>query len=275
MLLLPLGAQPAGRHASAGMPAQRRPCALDSIAWSHPDRTALPGGLKEVSGLAVLPDGRLLAHDDERGLVSVLDGKSGKRVAQFSLGPGMPRADFEGIALLGDRLFLSTSSGRVYETRVGRDGEQVPFRIHDTQLGSLCELEGLAADPRAGVLLMSCKEPHAPELHGLTVVFAWSPAGNGSQEIRFGAQEDAFEAGKVKTFRPSAVELLPGGDLLILSAADRAIAHVTPPATVNCVHRLAAPHPQAEGLARFADGRLAVADEGSPAHLTFYGRTQR
>jgi len=272
--VLPLGAQRHGTR-SAGATQARPACALDSVDWTDHDRTALPGGLREVSGLAVLPDGRLLAHDDERGLVSILDGRSGKRLAQFSLGPRMPRDDFEGIALLGDRLFLSTSGGRLYETRVGRDGEEVPYHVHDTGLGSLCEMEGLGADPETGTLLLPCKEPRTSELRGRTVVFAWSADRSGLEGIRFRAQESRLHIDKVNTFRPSAIELLPAGGLLLLSGADRAIAHVVPPGVVRCVRRLDSRHGQPEGLAMLPDGRLAIADEGSPARLTFYSRRSR
>lgn len=254
---------------------RRPPCILDSIAWAEPHRIALPGGLREVSGLALLGDDRLLAHDDERGLVSVLDVRSGERVAQFSLGPRMPRDDFEGIALLGNRLFLSTSGGRLYETSVGRDGEAVPFRIHDTGLGPLCELEGLAADSATGSLLLSCKEPHTSELRGQAIVFAWSVDRAGLEDVRFRAPQTALHADKVNAFRPSAVEVLPGGDLLILSGADRAIAQVTPPGIVRCVRRLDARHRQAEGLALLPGGGVAIADEGDPARLTIYSRRNR
>jgi hypothetical protein len=136
-------------------------------------------------------------------------------------------------------------------------------------------LEGLGADPRAGSLLLSCKEPHRSELRGRTIVFDWSPDRQGLQDVRFRAQESELHVGKVNTFRPSAVAMLPGGDLLILSANDRAIAHVTPPGTVRCVRPLDTRHEQAEGLALLADGRLAIADEGSPPRLTFYGRRSR
>jgi uncharacterized protein YjiK len=261
--------------ADAAAQAGRPPCILDSIAWAEPHRFALPGGLREVSGLAVLADGRLLAHDDERGLVSLLDARSGKRVAQFTLGPRMPRDDFEGIALLGERLFLSTSGGRLYETSVGRDGDALPFRVQDTGLGPLCELEGLAADRATGSLLLSCKEPHTSELRGQVVIFTWSPDGGGLEDVRFRAPQATFHAEKVNGFRPSAVDVLPGGDLLVLSGADRAIAQVTPPGIVRCVRRLDARHRQAEGLALLPGGGLAIADEGDPSHLTIYGRRTR
>jgi hypothetical protein len=254
---------------------QRRSCVLDSIAWSDPQRVALPGALREVSGLALLDGARLLAHDDERGVVSLLDSRSGARAGQFSLGPRLPRDDFEGIAVLGARLFLSTSGGRLYEATVGRDGETVSYRVFDTGLGRLCELEGLAADPATRTLLLACKSPRTSGLRGQVTVFTWSVDRAGLEAIRFRAPEIALRTDRKGSFRPSALEVLPGGDLLILSGADRAIAVVTPPGIVRCTRPLDAGHRQAEGLARLSDGSLAVADEGNPARLTVYPRRTR
>ncbi|HUF75282.1 MAG TPA: hypothetical protein VMM35_03345, partial [Longimicrobiales bacterium] len=103
----------------------------------------LPGRLDEISGLAVTPDGRLFGHDDERALVHEIDPMSGSVGKRFSAGDPPLRGDFEGIAIVGERFFLVTSTGLLYEMREADDRSEAPYRISDTGLGAHCEVEGL------------------------------------------------------------------------------------------------------------------------------------
>ena len=75
---------------------------------------------------------RLLAHDDERGRVVEIDFPAGSIVKDFELGGPRGRVadDFEGIAAAEGRLYLVTSSGRLYEFAEGADGETVPYNRH-------------------------------------------------------------------------------------------------------------------------------------------------
>lgn len=267
-------------EAEAGEPrsttsAQAAACVLDSITWSGPDRVSLPGRLREVSGLALLDEAHLLAHDDERGIIAIIDVETGERTGQFTLGPLLPRDDFEGIAVLGDRLYLASSRGRLYEAPIGEDGQTVEFRVHETGLRDRCELEGLTADTATQTLLLSCKNARSRELRDLVTVFAWSVDRAELAGIRFQAPEPDVAPGNRETFRPSAIDILPDGGLLLLSGADRSIAVVAPPGEVRCSRRLASRHRQAEGLALLPGGGIAIADEGNPGRLTLYTPVSR
>jgi hypothetical protein len=267
----------AGLQAPGGQDAAPRACLLDSVSWSEPRRFALPGRLREVSGLARLDRTRLLAHDDESGIIFRIGARNGQPAGQFALGPRVPRDDFEGIAVLGNRVYLAASGGRLYESEVGGAGTTVTYRVRDTGLGRQCEIEGLAADSSTRSLLLSCKDPRTPALRGQVTVFAWSVDRAVLEGARVRAPVTAFRTGRVRSFRPSAVEVLPGGDLLILSGADHVLAVVTPRGLVRCTRRLAAFHRQPEGLALLHDGSVVIADEGvgGPARLTLYPRRAR
>ncbi len=84
----------------------------------------LPGRLQEISGLAMTPDNRLLAHNDEKGIIVEIDYQSGSIVKAFGLTDlSKPVADdFEGIAVADARIYLVSSSGRLYECPEGADG---------------------------------------------------------------------------------------------------------------------------------------------------------
>ena len=115
----------------------------------------LPRDLEEISGLAMTGDERLLAHNDERAIIFEIDYLQGSIVKSFQLADmNFPVAgDFEGIAATDDKIFLVTSSGRLFEFREGASGESVLFNVYTTGVGRDCEIEGLTYDPEpAGAL---------------------------------------------------------------------------------------------------------------------------
>ena len=119
-------------------------------------RANLPGRLDEVSGLAFTPDGRLFAHDDERGRIHEIDPESGEVGKRFELEDDV-RDDFEGITIVGSRFFLISSTGFLYEFMEADDDASTPFRRTDTRLGAGCEVEGLDYDAASDALLIACK----------------------------------------------------------------------------------------------------------------------
>ncbi|MEM9209243.1 MAG: hypothetical protein AAGA61_08345, partial [Pseudomonadota bacterium] len=128
-----------------------------SLNASSHTQWALPEKLVEISALAMTPDHRLLAVDDERAVIFEIDYVEGGLVKAFALDKPVLRGDFEGLAVLGSTVYLMTSDGDIYAAPEGQDGERVEFERHKTRLGDECEFEGLAADNAAGRLLLLCK----------------------------------------------------------------------------------------------------------------------
>src|SRR3990170_537570 len=124
--------------------------ATDSATLRPVAQWVLPEILREVSGLAITPDGRILAHNDESATVYVIDPKRGVVLKKFSVGANPLVADFEAITVSGSEIFMLESNGRIYQFREGEDEANVRFVVHDTKLGKECEFEGLAVQPGTG-----------------------------------------------------------------------------------------------------------------------------
>ena len=136
----------------------------------------LPGPLEEISGLAMTGDNRLLAHNDERAIVFEIDYQNGSIQKAFQLADlNYPVAgDFEGIAATDDKIFMVTSSGRLYEFREGTSGESVLFNVYTTGVGRDCEIEGLTYDRSQRGLLLMCKDSRSLEMEGQLAIYQWS-----------------------------------------------------------------------------------------------------
>ena len=226
-------------------------------------QVTLPHALREISGLAVTDDGRVLAHDDERGVIYELDYRRGAIVKAFSLGAPPIHGDFEGIAVAGPRIFLMTSTGLLYETREGRDGASVPYVRYDTGLGALCELEG----------------PHTRALVGMVTLFRWSVEQRRPAASRVSIGLAAIVSGTgTRGFAPSAVERDPrSGHYVVVAGPERAVAEVTRDGALVAARLLPRGlHRQPEGITFVGDSVVLISDEGGDRRgtLTWYSHVR-
>ena len=228
---------------------------------------SLPGELVEISGLATDARGHLFAHQDETSAVYEIDPVARRVVKRFHVGRVGLRGDFEGIAVAGDRLFLSTSDGDLVEFRAAADGDVAPTRTVSTGLGRQCELEGLAFDERTASLLLPCKSARVQRLRDRLTVFAVPLATlRPDPEPRLSLPWDALErAGLDDGFHPSAVEVHPAsGSYFFLAAQEEAVLEIGADGAVLAARSLSRNrHPQPEGITFGPDLALWIADEGT------------
>ena len=240
-------------------------------------RIELPADLSEISGLALTPDGTLLAHGDERALVWRIDLTTRRPVARFGLGgrSGVLHGDFEDIAVVGDRLFLVTSAGVIVEGRLGADGETVPAVRRTPDLGGACEIEGLTWDAPTRSLLLLCKTTSAKRWQGHVVVLAVSVDTWRFEDMpRLLVSEKRLAAvtGE-RRFHGSALTWHPRtGTLLLLAGPQRTYAELSRSGAVLGGGRLDKRHRQPEGIAVTPDLSLLISDEaaGRTATITAY-----
>lgn len=241
-------------------------------------RWEMPKVLREVSGLALSDDGRLWVHNDESGIVVAIDHRTGAVVGSYRLGPLLPRADFEGIAVAGDRLFMVTSDGVLYRmTLPARRAKEavLPFEVIDTKLGAQCEIEGLSYDPTDRVLLLACKTPRAKALARQTVVFRWSVVKGGlASPDRLTIPWGELAKGRPgKAFHASSIERDPTtGNYLLISSADHGFGLIDRAGKVLATGPIGRHHRQPEGLAIAKDGTVFIGDEGhrGPGTISVY-----
>ena len=238
----------------------------------------LPDHLKEISGLVLTADGRLLTHGDERGKVFEIDYRRGVIVKEFDVGSPAVHGDFESIALDGDTLLLFTSDGVLYRFPEGADKAVVPYTRLDTELGSECEFESMVVDPPSGSLLLACKKVHDKALRDSLVIFRYplAPPADG-QKARVShlavAITSVVGSNGWDGFHPSDMTIDPvSGNYVVLASLEKALAEITPAGEVIFARPLPPGHDQAEGLAITKDHLLIISDEakGGPALITLY-----
>ena len=235
----------------------------------------LPSRLKEISGLALSPDGRLFSVDDEKAVIYEIDYGKGKIVKEFALGKPALRGDFEGIAYLDGRLLLITSDGLLYSAVEGQDGEYVSYEKTDTEIGEECEIEGLAQDPDQSRLLIVCKEMHDDDDE--LAIFVWHAA-QGQEEngrrIKLPVNDILMQL-ETKNLHPSGIAIHPHSrSLFIIAARQRALIEMDREGGLISAGKLPKKkrHRQPEGVEISPAGELIISDEGdgSRARLAVY-----
>jgi len=237
-------------------------------------RWILPPSLNEVSGLALTSDGRLLAHGDEFGSISVLDPMRGVLLKEFRIGA---KADFEGITVGDGTIYLIDSDGQIYAFREGDPGQRVRYTLHDTGLGRECEFEGIAFDPRRRALLLPCKHVQKKSLRNNVVIYVWQIDDRATPRLSVLAipLRNAIGKNRWTSFRPTDITVDPRtGHYVLIAAQERGILELAPNGSVVASMPLpdSDQHAQAEGVAISEDGMLIVSDEaaGRPASITLY-----
>jgi len=230
-------------------------------------RHTLPSNLREISGLAVSPEGRLFAHDDESAEISEIDPATGKRLRRFGPGRLTVQGDFEGLAIAEGRLFIIASDGTLLEFSPAADGARSEYLRHQTGLGRVCDVEGLAHDARSRALLALCKTMYRGGPPG---IYAFDLQTRQLQPSpRFAVRLPSGES-----LNPSGLAVHAAtGHLVLVAASQRLVVELDRSGNVVATQKLdRRRHPQAEGIEFLQDGTLVISDEaprGRP-HLTLY-----
>lgn len=240
-------------------------------------RSQLPAALREVSGLAIDANGRVLAHADEAGIVTEIVACGDSIGPSIRIGNPPVAEDFEGIVAIGPRLVLITSGGKLYGAERSPGTGVSQFNVVETGLGDVCEIEGLGWNEGEEVLVAGCKEPRRSWGRGRdrsgsdsVTMLKWSTAQRrAAGAIKLPLADISQRTGQ-RRFRTSAVEWSPATRTYIaLAGPESAIIEFTPEGKVVAAHRLnRSLHRQPEGLALRGDSVIMIADEGGNGRAT-------
>ena len=245
---------------------------------SGDSRIELGKGLAELSGLAFTADGRLLVHGDEKAVISQIDPADGAPLDQFTFtGPhGVLHGDFEDIQVVGERIFLVTSSGELYEGRERADGWGVKAVRLSGGLEGVCEAEGMAWDQSTRSLLLLCKQVKSKRWRNDVVILAVSSeTGRVDEQPRMiiPEQQLAHVTG-ARHFNGTAMTRHPvTGTYILIAGPQHAYAEVDARGRVLAGGRLDPQrHRQPESIAIASDRTLLIGDEaaGKTATITGY-----
>jgi uncharacterized protein YjiK len=237
-------------------------------------RFKLPSELAEISGLAFTPDGRLLAHGDERGVIWQIDPATGVPANRFGFGNHgrLLHGDFEDIQVVGQRVFLVTSDGKIFEAGEPSTSVVVDAMLRSAGLAGACEVEGLASDPPTGALLVLCKHAWTKRWRRSMVILAvstntWKFEPQPRILIR---QSELERVTGERQFNGTAIVRHPRtGSYILLAGPQRAYAEVTSAGDVIGGGKLPSElHRQAEGIAIGPDLTLYISDEAAGKHAT-------
>jgi len=234
----------------------------------------MPPELREISGLALTSDGRLLTHDDNVGVVYLLDPRHGVVLKHFAL-EGRVRGDFESITITGSDIYMLASNGTLYQFKEGADGAEVPFTVRDLRLGHECEFESMAYEADSSWLLMPCKNVTKKSLHDQLVIYRLRLHGPDSAGLSMFTIPLATLIGSNgwKSLHPSDMTIDPAtGNYVIITSHEKALIEITPAGELVRSEPLPGQHSQPEGVAITPDGLLIVSDEANrtPAAIALY-----
>ncbi|MGH9424544.1 MAG: SdiA-regulated domain-containing protein, partial [Thermoanaerobaculia bacterium] len=234
----------------------------------------MPPELREISGLVLTPDGRILAHDDEVSKIYAIDPRTGILLKQFTLGSGV-RGDFESITMAGNDIYLLASNGVLYQFQEGEDGVGVPYSAYDLHLGKECEFESMVFQADSNWLVMPCKNAKDKTLQHNLVIYRWKISGPQSSRLSMITIPFAQLIGsnKWKSLHPSDITIDPAsGNFVMITSHEKALIEMTTSGDLVRSEPLPDGHNQPEGIAITKDSILMLSDEAtrSPAAITLY-----
>lgn len=264
------------KRSSPDSVAQESWLARYDLGMKDPRTIRLSSKLREVSGLVMTVDGRLLCHDDESAIVNEVDYHTGDIVKRFTVGSGFMEEDFEGIAVKADTLFLVDSSGELFEFHEKEDRKHAEFRLYKTFLSEKYDVEGLEYDPVTDCLLLACKGYAGRGKKGFKAIYAFDLKKRllePTPRFLIPLREVEKKARKGE-FNPSGIAFHPAAGTLFIISADGELVIETD-RTGRILDQQKIPRKtnrQPEGITFTADNMMIIANDGQGEQgtLTLY-----
>lgn len=243
----------------------------------------LPNDLNEISGLSLSEDGlTLIANNDEEGKIFFIDINNGQIVHKIKFAK---KGDYEGIERVGDKIYVTTSNGKIYEVD-GKGDEKQEATKHKTFLELSNDVEGLAFDADENRLLLACKGKagKGKEFKGKRGIYGFDLKTNVLSERpvflidREKIQEytmdhpaylekilESFTPDQAASaFSPSGIAIHPSSkNIYIVSSVGKLLLVLKPDGTILHIEKLnKTMHRQPEGICFDKDGTMYISSEG-------------
>jgi len=222
--------------------------------------------LKEVSGLALLNDKEILAHNDEEGIVYTLKITNLDLTGKLKIGDEKVQKDFEGIAVVKDSVYMVTSNGVIFKFNYLTKTETADFNMFKTSLKIENDVEGLCYDKTTNSLLLACKnEPGMGNANSRTIYSFNLKKMSLERSPRFVISlKELMQKFGFKNFAPSGIEKNPlNGNFFVLSSNPPSVIELNPQGKILAATRLNPKvNPQPEGITFLKDGTMLISDEG-------------
>jgi uncharacterized protein YjiK len=252
---------------------------------NQPDQAfEMPSGLQEISALSLAEDGNLLTLNDEIGKIFKINKTTGKIVGEYLFKP--EGGDFEGIEMVGNTVYASTSKGSIYAISNYLDSTKRKVEKFTNEALRGADMEGLGYDPTKKTLLLTCKgargnaterELWAFDINAKTyssaAIFtislaqmeAWVKSRTTDNEV---AKELSLSKDGEFNFGASAFAVHPiNGNFYFLSSPGKLLVVTNAKGEIQNILKLDKKiHPQPEGMAFDKDGTLYISNEGKKEH---------
>ena len=233
---------------------------------------SLPSELKELSGLASYEAGRVIAVQDEDGLLFVYDLEKQQVTQRSRFGKDR---DYEGVALTDTMVYVLEKDGDLHRVKLPLKPEYDADK-YETEFSYRNDTEGLCYDPSEDRLLLVPKEEDLdPDLRAENRrgIYAFDLA-DGKLVTQPAYVVDEIDLGQIiyggdsdrYLFKPSGIAVEPGtgfifllasvGKILIVLDRNSQIIHVE-----LLDHKL---FPQPEGITFDTNGDLLISSESRP-----------
>ena len=226
----------------------------------------LSNSLKEISGLALLNDKEILAHNDEEGIVYTLKIINFEMTGKLKIGDEKVQKDFEGIANVEGSVYMVTSNGVIFKFNHSMKSESTDFKMFKTSLKVENDVEGLCYDKTTNSLLLACKnEPGMGNANSRAIYSFNLKKMSLERTPRFVISlKELMQKFGFKDFAPSGIERNPvNGNFFVLSSNPPSVIEINPLGKILAAVRLNPKvNPQPEGITFLNDGTMLIADEG-------------
>lgn len=232
---------------------------------AQPDSAfSLPVGLNEISGLSNYDEQHILALQDEKGQVFVLDAETGKLVNKIKFAKS---GDYEGVAVARKKVYTLRSDGDLYRIK-HLDDEDQKTKKYETDLEAKNDTEGLCFDADNNRLLIACKgDPGKKKLKKHRAVYAFDlDKKKLSKDPVFTVSLKEIEKltnNPKAEFAPSGIAIHPvTKDIYMISTVGKLLIVLSPDNQILYVHPLDPQQfKQPEGITFRANGDLLISNE--------------